>query len=75
MVCVVKILDDPVRDSITQVDTNTWLIGPFKLYRSKGYSDTSTWYDQEDDLSYTVTNAPIGSHWCMMLGMALPSGL
>ncbi|KAJ5804305.1 uncharacterized protein N7518_000608 [Penicillium psychrosexuale] len=61
MACVVKILDDPVRDSITQVDANTWLIGPLKLHRSKGYSDTSTWYDQEDDLSYTVTNAPIGS--------------
>lgn len=52
-------MDEPVRESIKQVDANTWLIGPLKLHRSKGYSDTSTWYDQDDDYNYTVTCAPV----------------
>lgn len=52
-------MDEPVRESIKYVDANTLLVGPLKLHRSKGYSDTSTWYDQDDDLSYTLTNAPI----------------
>jgi hypothetical protein len=52
-------MEEPVRESIMQVDANTFLIGPLSLHRSKGYSDTSTWYDRDDDLSYTITNAPI----------------
>ncbi|KAJ9481352.1 hypothetical protein VN97_g12129 [Penicillium thymicola] len=50
-------MNDPVRESIKQVDANTWLIGPLQLRRSKGYSDTCTWYDEGDDVSYTLTNA------------------
>ncbi|CRG89756.1 hypothetical protein PISL3812_06795 [Talaromyces islandicus] len=49
---------EPLRESIKQVDADTWLIGPVMLYRSKGYLETSTWYDQSDDFSYTVTSAP-----------------
>jgi hypothetical protein len=52
-------MDEPVRESIKHVNANTFLIGPLKLHLSKGYSDTSTWYDQDDDQSYTLTNAPI----------------
>jgi hypothetical protein len=52
-------MEEPVKGSIKQVDANTWLVGPLKLHRSKGYSGTSTWYDQVDDLSYTVTSAPV----------------
>ncbi|KAJ5543198.1 hypothetical protein N7535_005627 [Penicillium sp. DV-2018c] len=52
-------MDDPVRASIKEVDGNTWLIGPLQLRRSKGYRETSTWYDQDDDLSYTLTDAPV----------------
>lgn len=51
-------MDEPVRESIKYVDANTLLIGPLKLHRSSGYSDTCTWYDQNDDLSYTLTDAP-----------------
>ncbi|OQD73402.1 hypothetical protein PENDEC_c015G01543 [Penicillium decumbens] len=51
-------MKDPVREPIKQVDENTWLIGPLILQRSSGYSDTATWYDRDDDLSYTVTDAP-----------------
>ncbi|KAJ5319017.1 uncharacterized protein N7506_011721 [Penicillium brevicompactum] len=49
---------EPVRESIKQVDASTLLVGPLQLRRSKGYSDTSTWYDQDDDMSYTLTKAP-----------------
>lgn len=50
-------MNDPVRESVKQVDEDHWLIGPLQLCRSKGYSDTSTWYDQDDDFSYTLNNA------------------
>lgn len=50
-------MKDPLRESIKQVDANTWLIGPLQVRRSKGYSDTCTWYDEGDDASYTLTNA------------------
>lgn len=52
-------MEEPVRESIKQVNANTWLIGPLQLHRLKGYYPTSTWYDEGDDLSYTVTNAPV----------------
>lgn len=52
-------MDEPVNESIKYVDANTLLVGPLQLHRSKGYSDTSTWYDQDDDMSYTVTKAPV----------------
>ena len=53
-----------MRDSIKQVDENTLLIGDLILHSSSGRSDTSTsditsWYDSADNLSYTLTNAPI----------------
>ncbi|KAJ6179352.1 hypothetical protein N7519_009813 [Penicillium mononematosum] len=52
-------MEVPVRESIKQVDENTWLNGAFiLLHRSSGYSDTATWYDRDDDLSYTLTDAP-----------------
>lgn len=51
-------LKDPVRESIKQVDENTWLVGPLILHRSSGYSDAATWYDQGADSSYTLTDAP-----------------
>ncbi|KAJ5545522.1 hypothetical protein N7461_007826 [Penicillium sp. DV-2018c] len=51
-------MEDPVRESIKQVDENTWLIGPLILHRSSGYTDTATWYDQDDDTSYIITDAP-----------------
>ncbi|CAG8948057.1 unnamed protein product [Penicillium salamii] len=52
-------MTDPIRESIKQVDANTWLVGPLQLCRSTGYSDTSTWYDLDDNVSYTLTNASI----------------
>ncbi|QKX57940.1 uncharacterized protein TRUGW13939_05060 [Talaromyces rugulosus] len=52
-------MEEPLRESIKQVDANTWLIGGLILHRSRGYSNTSTWYDQEEDLSYNVTSATI----------------
>ncbi|KAJ5673580.1 hypothetical protein N7507_002707 [Penicillium longicatenatum] len=58
MACMPQTLIDPVRDSISQVDADTWLIGPLLLHRSKGPCDTSTWYDRDDTASYTVTTAP-----------------
>ncbi|CAG8205625.1 unnamed protein product [Penicillium salamii] len=51
-------MEDPVRESIKQVDENTWLIGALILHRSSGYSDTATWYDRGDDLIYILTDAP-----------------
>ncbi|KAJ5158457.1 uncharacterized protein N7500_008108 [Penicillium coprophilum] len=48
-----------VRESIKQVDADTWLIGPLQLHRLKGYHDISTWYDQEDYSSETVPDALI----------------
>lgn len=50
---------DPVRESIKQVDENTWLIGDLILHSSSGPSDVSSWYDSTDNLSYTLTNAPV----------------
>ncbi|KAJ5648945.1 uncharacterized protein N7484_002668 [Penicillium longicatenatum] len=58
MACMPQTLIDPVRESISQVDADTWLIGPLLLHRSKGPCDTSTWYDRDDTASYTVTTAP-----------------
>ncbi|KAJ5165142.1 uncharacterized protein N7500_006972 [Penicillium coprophilum] len=49
---------DPVRESIKQVDENTWLIGALILHRCNGYSDTATWYDQGAYSSYTLSDAP-----------------
>lgn len=50
-------LIDPVRESISLVDADTWLIGPLLLHCSEGLCETSTWYDADDDLSYIVTAA------------------
>ncbi|KAL2812129.1 hypothetical protein BDW59DRAFT_155374 [Aspergillus cavernicola] len=53
-------MEEPVRESIKQVDANTWLIGGLlTLHRSSGYSDPSTWYDHSDNFSYTITNASV----------------
>ncbi|KAJ5948289.1 hypothetical protein N7466_001304 [Penicillium verhagenii] len=61
MACIPQTLvdPDPVRESISQIDTDTWLIGPLLLHRSQGPYDTSTWYDPDDSTSYTLSNAPI----------------
>ena len=48
----------PVKESVQQIDDNTWLIGNFKLHRSRGRSLAATWYDDSDDSSYTVCEAP-----------------
>ncbi|KAJ5543454.1 hypothetical protein N7535_005878 [Penicillium sp. DV-2018c] len=59
-----KPMDDPVKESLKQIDPNTWLIGPLLLHRSKGHcststsTSTSTWYDQANDDNYTITHAP-----------------
>jgi hypothetical protein len=60
MACLVKTMRDPPRESIAQVDgdANTWLIGPLQLHCRKGSSGTFTWYDEDDNLSYTLTDAP-----------------
>jgi hypothetical protein len=47
-----------VRESIKQVDSNTWLIGDLILRRSSGHSDTATWNDTIDNSNYTLTAAP-----------------
>jgi hypothetical protein len=52
-------MEESIRELIKQVSPNMWIVGPLKLHCSKGFSDTSTWYDEGDDLSYTVTSAPI----------------
>lgn len=51
-------MEDPVRDSIKQVDEGTWIIGTLILHRSTGYSDTAKWYDRDHDLSYFLADAP-----------------
>lgn len=43
-------MEDPVIDSIKQVDEDTWIVGALILHRSSEYSDTATWYDRDDDL-------------------------
>ncbi|TVY76077.1 hypothetical protein LSUE1_G005430 [Lachnellula suecica] len=48
----------PIRETIKEVDSNTWVIGCLIVHRSSGYCDTATWFDDSDDSSYTVTNAP-----------------
>ncbi|KAL4916734.1 hypothetical protein BDW62DRAFT_202395 [Aspergillus aurantiobrunneus] len=55
---IVRRFKYPVRESIRQVDENTWLVGPLMLRRSSGHPDTATWYDDGDDVSYTITEAP-----------------
>ncbi|KAJ5922829.1 hypothetical protein N7516_010532 [Penicillium verrucosum] len=51
-------MNDHNKESIKQVDENTWLIGSLILHSSSGRSDTSSWYDSTDNISYTLTNAP-----------------
>lgn len=51
-------MEDPVRESIKQVDENTWLVGALILHSSSGCSDAAMWYDQGDDISYTLIDAP-----------------
>lgn len=48
----------PIRETLKVVDSDTWLIGPLILRRSKGPSDTATWFDEVDNSSYTITDAP-----------------
>ncbi|KAJ5781908.1 uncharacterized protein N7518_010391 [Penicillium psychrosexuale] len=57
-------METHMRDSIRQVDENTLLIGDLILHSSSGRSDTSSsnicsWYDTTDNLSHTLTNAPV----------------
>ncbi|KAJ5252554.1 hypothetical protein N7489_002964 [Penicillium chrysogenum] len=51
-------MEDHIKESIKQVDKNTWIIGSLILHSSSGRSDTSSWYDSTDNISYTLTNAP-----------------
>jgi hypothetical protein len=51
-------MEEPVRHSVRQVDADTWLIGSLIISRSSGYSDISTWFDECDEASFTITNAP-----------------
>ncbi|KAL3489540.1 hypothetical protein BJX62DRAFT_208946 [Aspergillus germanicus] len=51
-------MEEPLRHSIRQVDENTWLIGNLIISRSTGHSDSSTWFDDGDQASFTVTHTP-----------------
>lgn len=51
-------MGEHVRESIKEVDENTWFIGDLILHRSKDISHTYAWYDRKNNLSYTVTSAP-----------------
>lgn len=58
MACIPQTLIHPDQELISQVNADTWLMGPLLLHSVKGPCDTSTWYDQDDNYSYTVTTAP-----------------
>lgn len=62
MVAVRKSWKYHIRNSLRQVDSNTWLIGSFLLQRSSTPSDKATWVDEIDNSSYTVTEAPASHH-------------
>ncbi|KAJ5702807.1 hypothetical protein N7488_010355 [Penicillium malachiteum] len=47
-----------LKDLVTEVNEDSWLVDSLLLRRSKGTSPHSTWYDQQDDFSYFVTDAP-----------------
>ncbi|TVY40522.1 hypothetical protein LOCC1_G005335 [Lachnellula occidentalis] len=47
----------PIRETLREIDSNTWLIGPFIVYRSNDYCNTATWFDDSDNSSYTIANA------------------
>jgi aminoglycoside phosphotransferase len=51
-------MEEPVIDSLRQVNEDTWLVGNLLISRSTGYSDASTWFDDCDDASFTVSIAP-----------------
>jgi hypothetical protein len=48
----------PIRETLKEVDSNTWLIGPLLVSRSNGYCNTATWFDDGDNSSYIITDAP-----------------
>ncbi|KAJ6013924.1 hypothetical protein N7540_008515 [Penicillium herquei] len=47
-----------LKDLVTEVNQDIWLVDSLLLRRSKGASPLSTWYDQQEDFSYFVTDAP-----------------
>ncbi len=51
-------MNEPVRQSLKQVNSDTWLIGGLLLRRSGCYSNIATWNDDCDNSSYTLTDAP-----------------
>ncbi|KAL3421625.1 hypothetical protein PVAG01_05781 [Phlyctema vagabunda] len=48
----------PIAETLQEIDSNSWLVGPLILRRSIGRSNTATWYDEVDNSSYTLTDAP-----------------
>lgn len=49
---------ESLRESFRQVDAQTWLIGPLIIRCSSSHSDSSTWFDHVNQLSFTVEDAP-----------------
>ena len=47
---------DHINQSLKQIDSNSWLLGSFILYRSSHLSENATWNDS--DASYTLTKIP-----------------
>jgi hypothetical protein len=58
MVVVRKWGEAHIKNTLKQVNSDTWLIGSFLLRRSSGCSPTATWIDESEDSSYTITSAP-----------------
>ncbi|KAH7364909.1 hypothetical protein BKA65DRAFT_146239 [Rhexocercosporidium sp. MPI-PUGE-AT-0058] len=49
---------DSKQETLKQIHSNAWLIGNLVLHRSPFPSETSTWNDDGDNSSYTLTEAP-----------------
>jgi hypothetical protein len=58
MVVIRKWGEAHIKNTLKQVNSDTWLIGNFLLCRSSGCSPTATWTDEGENSSYTITSAP-----------------
>ncbi|KAF1997837.1 hypothetical protein P154DRAFT_578571 [Amniculicola lignicola CBS 123094] len=50
--------ENHINKSLKQVASNTWIIGNLVLSRSQSPSKTTTWVEEVDGSSYTITNGP-----------------